>query len=390
VSGREGLSAARRIVVKIGSNALCQPSGEVDLGVLESLAAEIASLMEAGRQFVIVTSGAVKIGLGRLKGKGAQDLSASFGSSQDKSLKVNLPTRQAAAAIGQSELIAAYQRAFSVYGRPVAQILLTQAELSDFRRYLHLRNVINALLSRHGALPVLNENDPVSAEGAEIGENDRLAALVAGKVDADLLVLLSDVEGLYSGPPDRGGEVSLIAEVQKITPQMEALAEEADDRGGRGGMRAKLEAAAIATRAGVAVVIASSRAPQVLTSLLAGEEVGTFFAAAKTKLPARKRWIGFARAPKGRLIVDEGASRALLEGGSSLLPVGIANVEGNFDAGDTVSVVDFSGKEIARGLSNYSAEQVRLIRRCKSREIKAKLGRHDYDEVIHRDNLVVL
>ncbi len=374
MSGRESLSAARRVIVKIGSNALCCPSGELDLGVLEGLAGEMAAFMEGGRQFVIVTSGAVKIGLSRLQASKAHDL----------------PTRQAAAAIGQSELIAAYQQVFRTHGRPVAQILLTQAELSDFRRYLHLRNVLNALLSRYGAVPVLNENDPVSAQGVEIGENDRLAALAASKTDADLLVLLSDVEGFYTGDPARGSEVSLISQVEKIIPQMEALAAEADGRGGRGGMKAKLEAAAIATRAGIAVVMASSRVPRVLDRLLAGEEVGTLFLPAQAKLAARKRWIGFVRPPKGKLVVDEGAGRALLKDGSSLLPVGIANVEGNFARGDTVSVVDFAGKEIARGLTNYNADEVRLIRRCKSREIEAKLGRHDYDEVIHRDNLVVL
>lgn len=374
MSGRESLSAVGRLVVKIGSNALCQASGELDLGVLESLAGEIAGLANEGRQSIVVTSGAVKIGLCRLGAKKAKDL----------------PTRQAAAAVGQSELLSAYQRAFGAHGRPVAQILLTQAELSDFRRYLHLSNVLNSLVSRHGAIPILNENDPVSGAGLEIGENDRLAALVASKVDADLLVLLSDVEGLYTGNPARGGEVSLIAEVEKITPEMEALAEKADDRGGSGGMKAKLEAVNIAARAGVAVVIASSRTPKVLSRLLTGEEVGTLFCPAKARLQGKKRWIGFARRPKGKVIVDEGASRAILERGSSLLPVGVANVEGDFLHGDTVSVVDFSGKEIARGLSNYSAEEVRAIRRCKTAEIQAKLGRHDYDEVIHRDNLVVL
>ncbi|NIM04158.1 MAG: glutamate 5-kinase [Armatimonadetes bacterium] len=374
MSGRESLSAARRLVVKVGSNALCQSSGELDLGVLESLAGEIAGLAAEKRQSIIVTSGAVKIGLCRLGQKKGKDLA----------------TRQAAAAVGQSELLSAYQRAFGAFDRPVAQILLTQAELSDFRRYLRLSNVLNSLIARHGAIPILNENDPVSAAGVEIGENDRLAALVASKIDADLLVLLSDVEGFCTGNPARIGEVSLIPEVEKITPEMEALAEQADDRGGSGGMKAKLEAASIATRAGVAVAIASSRAPRVLSRLLAGEQVGTFFSPARAKLQARKRWIGFARRPKGKLVVDEGAARAMLEQGSSLLPVGVANVEGEFAPGDTVSVVDFSGKEIARGLANYNADEVRLIRRCKTREIRAKLGRHDYDEVIHRDNLVVL
>ena len=397
MTGREGLSAARRLVVKIGSNALCHASGELDLEVLEALAEEIAGLMETGRHFdklsvaphrllsatpstvegrqaVIVSSGAVKVGLARMQTKRSDDL----------------PTRQAAAAIGQSEIIAAYQRAFAKHARPIAQLLITQDELSNFRRYLHLRNALNALLTQFGAVPVMNENDPVSVEGAEIGENDRLAALVAAKIDADLLILLSDVEGYYTGDPTHDAQASLISEVEKITPQMRAQAEEADGRGGRGGMKAKLEAASIATRAGVAVAIASSRTPRVLSRLLAGEAIGTLFLPAMAKLPARKRWIGFARPPKGKLIVDEGACKALLKEGSSLLPVGIANVEGDFRAGDTVSVVDFTGKEIARGLSNYDAGQVKLIRRCKSHEIQAKLGRRDYDEVIHRDNLVIL
>ena len=373
MTGRESLPAARRLVVKIGSNALCRPSGELDPAVLESLAKEIAGL-ETSRQAIIVSSGAVKVGLNRLGEKKAKDL----------------PARQAAAAVGQCELIAAYQRAFGAFGRPIAQILLTQAELSDFRRYLYLSNALNALVSQHRAIPILNENDPVTAAGVEIGENDRLAALVAAKVDADLLVLLSDVDGFYTGNPNHDSTATLIPEVEKITPQIRALAEQADDRGGRGGMKAKLDAAEIATRAGVAVVIASSRSVEVISRLLAGEAVGTLFLPASTKLQSRKRWIGYARRSKGKLVVDEGASRAIREQGSSLLPVGIANVEGEFNPGDTVSVVDFTGKEIARGLANYNAEETKLIRRCKTREIQAKLGRHDYDEVIHRDNLVVL
>ena len=374
MTGREKLALARRLVVKIGSNALCQASGELDAAVLQPLAQEIAGLVEAGRQVIVVTSGAVKLGLCRLGLKSAKDL----------------PTRQSAAAIGQSELIAAYQRAFGAHNRPIAQVLLTQAELSDYRRFLHLSNMLNALVTQHGAIPVLNENDPVSAAGAGIGENDRLAALVASKADADLLVLLSDVEGFFTGDPNHDRQAELISEIDRITPQLQALAEQADDRGGSGGMKTKLEAAAVATRAGVAVAIASSRTPGVLTRLLAGEAIGTLFAPAREKLQSRKRWIGFARRAKGKLVVDEGASRAILERGSSLLPVGIANVEGEFNPGDTVSVVDFTGKEIARGLTNYNADDIRLIRRCKTQEIEGKLGRHDYDEVIHRNNLVVL
>jgi glutamate 5-kinase len=373
-SRRENLASTHRLVVKIGSNALCRPTGAIDQEVLESLAEEISALRKSGREAVVVTSGAVKIGLCRLGQAIAKDL----------------PTRQSAAAVGQSELIAAYRQAFASHGYPVAQILLTQNELSDYRRYLHLRNLLNALLEHHGAVPVLNENDPVSASGVEIGENDRLAALVAAKVGADLLVLLSDVDGLYTGNPNRSSEAELIPEVEKITPELKALAEKADDRGGSGGMQAKLEAATVAARAGVGVIIASSRTPQILGRLLAGEQLGTYFQPAVTKLASRKRWIGFARPPKGKLVVDEGAGRAVLERGSSLLPVGIANVEGKFNAGDTVSIVDFSGKEIARGLTNYNSEEVSLIRRCKTKELEAKLGRHDYDEVVHRDNLVVL
>jgi len=373
-SGRENLASTHRLVVKIGSNALCRADGAIDREVLEAVASEIAVLRKKGLEAVVITSGAVKIGLCRLGAAEAKDL----------------PTRQSAAAVGQSELIAAYQHAFAEHGYPIAQILLTQNELSDYRRYLHLRNLLNALLEHHGAVPVLNENDPVSAQGVEIGENDRLAALVGAKVGADILVLLSDVDGFYTGNPSRGNEVKLIPEVEKITPELKALAEKADDRGGSGGMQAKLEAVTVATRAGVGVIIASSRTPKILSRLLAGEQLGTYFHPAVTKLPSRKRWIGFARPPKGKLVVDEGAGRAVLERGSSLLPVGIANVEGNFKAGDTVSIVDFAGKEIARGLTNYNSEEVSLIRRCKTQELEAKLGRHDYDEVVHRDNLVVL
>lgn len=371
---RQALTTASRIVVKLGSNVVAAADGSINRAVLQQLAGEIVERRRAGKQILLITSGAVRTGLARL---------GLFGPTKD------LPTRQAAASVGQIELTSFYREVFARFEQPVAQILLTQADIADPRRYLNLRNTLSTLLAQ-GALPIINENDPVSIQGVAIGENDRLAALVAAKVDADLLVLLSDVDGLFTGDPRCDAGAELISTVTSITRDIEGIAHESTNGVGRGGMTAKIHAAKAAMNAGVYMVIARGAAPRVLTDILAGATVGTLFVPRAAKLGSRKHRIGFAHLPKGRLIVDDGAKRALCERGSSLLAVGIEHVSGQFRQGDVVSVLDATENEIARGLVNYSAEDVRKIRRCRTSEIESRLGSRPFDEVIHRDNLVLL
>jgi len=373
-TGRQALRNAARVVVKLGTNVVTAAQGEINRPLLEALAQEIVARRRAGKRMLMITSGAVRTGLARL------------GLPADTE---DVPTRQAAASVGQIELVAAYREIFARFDQPVAQVLLTQADISDPRRYLHLRNTLSTLLA-HGALPIINENDPVSIQGVAIGENDRLAALVAAKVDADLLVLLSDVDGLFTGDPRTDPDARLIDTVTSITRDIERYARESTGGFGRGGMLAKLQAAKAAMNAGVYMVVARGTPLGALTRIIGGEQVGTLFVPRPGKLRSRKHRIGFAFSPKGRLVVDDGARKALLERGSSLLAVGIEHVSGQFHQGDVVSVVDSGDTEIARGLVNYAADEVRKIRRCRTSEIEARLGYCASDEVIHRDNLVLL
>ncbi|UCH35283.1 MAG: glutamate 5-kinase [Armatimonadota bacterium] len=371
---RQALGRATRIVVKLGTNVVTTAEGAINRPLLAGLAQQIVALRQAGKQVLVITSGAARTGLAHL------------GLPSDTE---DVPTRQAAASVGQIELVGCYREIFARFKQPVAQVLLTQADITDPRRYLHLRNTLSTLLAR-GALPILNENDPVSIQGVAIGENDRLAAIVAARMDAELLVLLSDVDGLFTGDPRTEAEASLIDTVTSLTREVERHARESGSGFGRGGMVAKLQAAKAAMNAGVYMVICRGSAPDALTRVLAGDAVGTLFVPRPGKLRSRKQRIGFAVTPKGHLVIDDGAKKALVERGSSLLAVGIEHVSGQFRQGDVVSVVDSSDVEIARGLVNYRAEDVRKIRRCRTSEIEARLGHRPFDEVIHRDNLVLL
>ncbi len=375
---RSQLTDASRIVIKLGSKVVTTAEGAVDEAHLTHLAEQITELTRGGRQIVLVTSGAIRTGRHSL---GIVDRS------------LDLPARQATAAVGQIELMWRYREIFGRFGQPIGQILVTQAEFADYRRYLHLRNTLSTLLSEYHVIPVLNENDSVSAEGVQIGENDRLAAVVASKLDADVLLSLSDVAGCFSGDPHHDPNATLIPAVREITREMEEAACDSAGPAGRGGMRTKVEAGKLAMNAGVIMVIADGREPSVIRRIMAGEAIGTIFLPKPAKLRSRKRWIGFARVPKGTLLVDSGAAKALVSDGKSLLPVGVVNVEGDFQSGDMVSVVTEANgehREIARGLVNYAAEDLRKIQQCKSKDIVKRLGHRDFDEAIHRDNLVVL
>lgn len=374
---RSQLLSAERIVVKIGSNLVATQSGNFNAPLLTGIVGEVAALVTQGREVLLVTSGAVRLGLAAMGLLGAAH--------------PDLSTRQAAAAVGQVELMTRYQELFSKQGCTVGQLLLTGDDIADRRRYLHIRNTLLPLLHQHHVVPVINENDSVSVEGVQIGENDRLAALVAGKVQCDVLIILSDVEGLFTADPTRDPEAKLLHEVREITPAIERMAGGSSSGVGRGGMRSKLVAAKIARRMGAHTIIVGGRLPQVISRILAGEELGTLFVArGENKLGARKQWLGFAAAPRGTLMVDTGASQALCARGSSLLPVGVREVQGFFQAGDVVAVLDEQRQEIARGLVNYAADDMRQIAGKHTVEFEKILGYHPYDEAIHRDNLILL
>ena len=364
---------ARRIIVKVGTGVLSKGDLSLHRPTMVALARELSELRGGGRDVVLVSSGAIASGTARL---GLKERPRS------------IPEKQAAAAAGQVALMWHYEQAFAAHGRRVAQILLTGEDISDRTRYLNARNTLLTLLG-YGVLPIINENDTVAVEEIKVGDNDNLAALVAYLVDADLLVLLSDIDGLYTGDPHRDPTARRIETVDVITPEMERLAG-AEGPLGTGGMVTKLQAAQKAMAAGIPMVIARGRSPGVLGALVQGEPIGTYFRPRTDRLTARKRWIAFAIPPQGTLEVDAGARRALVQGSKSLLPSGVVKVEGGFSAGDAVGLRDPEGREFARGIVNCDAREVDLLRGAKTGDIERLLGYRVLDEVIHRDNLVIL
>jgi glutamate 5-kinase len=376
MAARRELGKIRRLVVKVGSSLVTTPETGPDPARIEALAAEIAGI-RAEREVVLVTSGAIATGMARLA------LPARPRS---------IPEKQAAAAVGQSALMWQYEAAFKRHGIAVGQVLLTAQDISDRTRYLNARNTLLALL-RFSILPVVNENDTVAVEEIKVGDNDNLSAFVASLIDADLLVLLTDVEGLYTGDPARDPTARKLDTVDAVNDAIEALVwkRAGTSAGSVGGMATKLQAAQKAAAAGVAMVIGSGFEDGVLTRIVAGETVGTYFPPKADRLTARKRWIAFAVPPQGRLTVDAGAVVALTRRGKSLLPSGLVGVEGEFAAGDLVAVAgEPDGREFARGLVNFEADELRRITGAKTQEIEARLGYRSVDEVIHRDNLVIL
>ncbi|RMF78929.1 MAG: glutamate 5-kinase [Nitrospirae bacterium] len=370
----ELLSRARRVVVKVGSRVVTADGGGLDGDRIQSLAGEVAELAAAGRVPLVVSSGAIAAGRPRL-GLATRPRS--------------LAESQAAAAVGQGALIAAYDAAFRRRGLTCAQILLTRDDTRDRRRFLNARRTLEALL-RHRVVPVVNENDTVSTEEIRVGDNDHLSAQVAHLVDADLLILLSDIDALCTGDPYRDPEATPIHEVAEVDEALLALAGGSHGTVGSGGMRTKVLAARQAARYGVATLILNGHREGEIARALAGEVVGTLFWPERRRLPSRKQWIAFSLTPEGSLTLDAGACRALRERGSSLLPSGILEVHGEFAAGALVSCRDPEGREIARGLTNYASEELVRIRGRHTREIADLLGYRTYDEVIHRDDLVVL
>jgi glutamate 5-kinase len=355
----ELLKDISRVVVKLGTGVLTDSRKHPDLAQMEQLVAQVAEQRKAGREIVLVSSGAVGAGMGAL------------GHSKRPN---DLAELQACAAVGQSQLMATYEKLFGAFGLSVAQVLLTHDDLQHHERHLNARNTLVTLL-RHGVIPIINENDVVSFTELNFGDNDQLSALVASLLPADLLVILTTVDGVIRnfGKPNP----ETIPLVEKIDEDVEGLAGGTNSATAVGGMASKIQAAKIAMRSGIPLVIASGTKKHGLANILSGEEEGTLFVPQATKLQGRKRWIGFFHHPKGAVFVDDGAKRALRESGKSLLPPGVARCEGHFEKGEVIRICDLNGTEFARGIAAYTAEEIQ------SRQLKRV-------EVVHRDDLVIL
>jgi glutamate 5-kinase len=376
----------KRIVVKVGTSTLTDFSGGIDRAFIADLTAQLAAQCSAGCEVILVTSGAIRAGRERLEARKNQ---AGVSNSSSDSRLSTLPYKQAAAAVGQGLLIHTYTEAFSWRNVAVAQVLLTRDDLADRRRFLNARNTLKALLALR-VVPIINENDTVAVDEIKFGDNDQLAAHVAVLVEADLLLILSDVEGLYdTRAQSTENGYPLIRHVSKIDSEIESLAGGSGTSVGTGGMRTKIEAARIATASGVRVVIARGRREQVIADVVSSEPVGTIFAPAKGRLKGRKRWIAAGIRPAGSVTINARAVDKLKSECVSLLAVGIVDVCGEFGNGDLIEVHDEAGRRFARGLTNYGSEDLREIKGLRSDQIEAALGGKAYDEVIHRDNLVV-
>jgi glutamate 5-kinase len=358
----------KRITVKVGTRVLTSENNRIDEDVIKSISSDIADLLDEGMEVVLVTSGAIGSGLGLLdiakKGRSLSEL-------------------QAIASIGQNHLMDIYNEHLGKRGYRAGQILLTQEDLNDRKRFLNIRYTLNALL-KYKALPIINENDSVSTEEIKFGDNDRLSSLVADLANSDLLIILTDVDGLYG----RDGKV--IDQVEEVTASVKALCGKKGCCESTGGMLSKLEAVKNATHAGIPCVIARGKRKGVIKEICSGQKRGTYFLSAERSINARKRWIAFGKKAKGEVEVDEGASEAISKKNRSLLPGGIAAIKGHFVQGDVVDITCRGRGVIARGLSNYSSDEIVKIKGRKTNEIEAVLGYKDYDEVVHRDNLVVM
>ncbi len=378
---REDFINAKRIVIKLGTNVLRNDEGEVALARIYSFIEDISKLVKSGKEVILVTSGAVGLGKKKL------ELETTEGDG----------VKQACAAVGQSRLMSYYENGFGVFDIPIAQILLTEDDFSMRHRYLSLRTTLNKLLE-FGVVPIINQNDTVSTieladrlAGIKVSfsDNDKLSALVSSELDAELLILLSDIDGLYTSNPKENSDAELIKEVTSVTDEIMNLGTDASE-GGRGGMKTKLEAAKLVTRFGGKVLIANGKTPYVISRIFAGEDLGTMFIPTDENLSGKKRWIGYATNVIGKLIVNDGAKQAILEQYKSLLPIGILDVVNDFKQGEVVSICDENGLEFARGMVNYDSDECRKIAGTHSDNIIQALGYKNYDAVITRDNITHL
>jgi glutamate 5-kinase len=368
------LTHAKRIVVKVGSSLVASRESGLKEDRLERLVDDIGAVKSTGRDVLVVSSGAIVSGIRKL------GLS---------SYPKSLPLKQAAAAVGQSRLMWAYEKAFERLGITVAQILLTHQDLADRRRFLNARHTLTTLLTR-GIVPIINENDTVSVEEIRFGDNDTLAAEVAHLVDADLLVILSDVDGVFTDDPKRNPAATLMPLIAEITEDIERRAGGSSKIEGTGGMATKIQASKKVGAYGVATLIINGETAGLLGSIFDGAEAGTLILPRGRRLPSRKQWIAHTLRPKGQVVLDDGAVEALTRRGKSLLPSGITGISGQFEPGDAVMCLDSHGKELAKGLVNFSSATLALMKGLKTSEIQQHLGGQEYEEVIHRDNLVLL
>ncbi len=368
----KSITSSKRVVVKIGSNVLTEDQG-LNLKVMGSISRQISLLMDKGTEVILVSSGAMASGLRKIGLREKPD---------------EIPKRQAVSAVGQAGLIMEYEKAFEKFDKKVAQILLTSEDLSNRKRYLNARNTIYTLLSWK-IVPIINENDTVAVEDIKFGDNDNLAAMIAILMDADVLVTLTDIEGLYTKDPRSNPDAELIPVVNTIRKSIEKMAGSMPGTLGTGGMLTKIKAAKKVTAAGIPMIIAKGEKPGILSRLFEGEAHGTFFVPGKERLSRKKCWIAFSLKPRGSIIIDDGAVNAIVEKGKSLLPGGIIRVKGEFGEGSPVEFSNADNEVIGVGLVNYSASDIKKIMGLKTSLIKEKLGHKPYDEVIHRDNLAL-
>jgi glutamate 5-kinase len=372
--GREIVLSSKRVVFKLGTRVLTEGDNTLSIPVLRTIVGQVADLAQAGKQIIIVSSGAIALGLSRMR--------------MDRR-PGDITLLQAAASLGQSRLMHAYEDGFAGCGCETAQILLTYEDIQNRKRYLNIRNTIFTLWS-FGTIPIVNENDAVSFSEIRFGDNDLIAAYLANMIDADLLVLLTDIEGLYEHDPKENPDSRLLSEVKRIDERVLKTSCGKGSTFSSGGMESKLKAARIATKGGIGTVIMSGRTCDI-EALMKGEQIGTFFLPAGRKIKGKKRWIAFSPKTAGRIVIDSGGEKAIVSEKKSLLPAGVREVYGSFEIGSNVSIENTEHREIARGLSNFSSDEIRLIKGMNSKRIPDVLGSDTYfEEVVHRDNMVVL
>jgi glutamate 5-kinase len=368
------LQVQNTIVVKIGTNLLADKTKGINLHRIEAIARNVALLSSLGHHVALVTSGAIGAGVAALKLKARPK---------------TIPEKQATASIGQPLLMEAYENAFRKHNLTIAQILLTKDDFVNRTRYLNAKNTFTVLQTR-GVIPIINENDTVAVDEIKLGDNDNLSAMVANLIDADLLVILSDIDGLFSDDPAKNPDAVLIPVVEKITPQIERLAKSSGTELSTGGMATKIQAAKRCVSSGIAMIIANGTNPDALSEIFSGTSGGTIFLPVDKGLTVRKKWIGFVSHAKGYIVVDDGAKHALMHRNKSLLPSGITEVHGDFVANDTIAVRDLQGLEIAKGVTAYSSADLSTIKGKKTNVIEKMLSRKSSGEAIHKDNLVVI
>jgi glutamate 5-kinase len=368
------VTEVKRVVVKVGSSTLTDPAGGLDRAYVQLLTEQIATLREKGIGVVLVSSGAIAAGLEAIELEGRPS---------------DMPTLQAAASVGQVLLLEMYAALFASHGIPIGQVLLTRHDTADREAYLHARDTMERSLCM-GIVPIVNENDTVAVDEIRFGDNDTLAALVATMIKADLVVLLTDIDGLYDADPRSSEEARLVEHVDELTDQIMEAAGESGTAVGSGGMATKLEAAKVLMKAGIPSVICDGRRPDVVVKAVEGEPVGTYFAGGAATVSARKLWIALGRRPAGEAVIDDGARDALCERGKSLLPIGVVSVIGAFGRGDAIVLKDRTGRVIARGLTSLSSAELEQVKGLKSTQIAEEMPEIAGAEVVHRDHLVIL